>query len=79
MIKVVTTFCLSLASVYVSAQLSKTNFPFFQNIKGERKVFADTAILRVAPSTGAATGDTLYLGDNINILMEVPYLSLIHI
>ncbi len=51
----------------------KTNYPFFQNIKGDRKVFADTAILHVAPSTGAATGDTLYLGDNISILMEVPY------
>ena len=49
------------------------NFPFFNNLKGDRKVFADTAILRVAPSTGAATADTLFLGENISILMTVPY------
>jgi hypothetical protein len=67
-----TTCCLLLATC-LFAQSPKTNYPFFQNIKGDRKVFADTAVLRVAPSTGAATGDTLYLGDNINILMEVPY------
>ena len=51
----------------------KNNFPFFNNMKGERKVVADTAILRVAPSTGAAINDTIYLGENINILMQVPY------
>ena len=65
------TFYFLLSTFYLSAQ--KTSFPFFNNIKGDRKVFADTAILRVAPSTGAAINDTLFLGDNINILMQVPY------
>lgn len=48
-------------------------FPFFQNIKGEKKVFADTAIVKVAPSTGAAFADTLFIGEAINILMQVPF------
>jgi hypothetical protein len=67
------TTCYLLFASCLSAQSPTTQYPFFQNIKGDRKVFADTVVLRLAPSTGAATGDTLYLGDNINILMEVPY------
>ena len=55
------------------AQNQKTSFPFFNNMKGERKVVADTAILKVAPSTGAANADTIFLGNNVNILMQVPF------
>ncbi len=71
--KVVITFCFLLFAFYLSAQTPKNNFPFFHNMKGERKVVADTAILRVAPSTGAAITDTIFVGDEINILMQVPY------
>ena len=42
-------------------------------MKGERKLFADTVISRVAPSTGAAFDDTLLQGTSIIILMQVPY------
>ena len=71
--KVVITFHFLLFTFYSLAQSQKTNFLFFNNMKGDRKVFADTAILKVAPSTGAATADTIFIGENISILMTVPY------
>ena len=52
---------------------SQVNYPFFKNMKGERKLLADTVITRVAPSTGAAFDDTLLQGTLITILMQVPY------
>ena len=55
------------------AQNKNINFAFFNNMLGEKKVIADTAFLKVAPSTGAATEDTLFLGNDINILMQVPF------
>lgn len=71
--KSVFAFSLLFLSCYLSAQSKLEEFPFFQNIKGDRKVFADTAIIRIAPSAGAAINDTLYLGDDVNVLMQVPY------
>ncbi len=71
--KVAIFFCFLFFAFHLFAQSQKTNFPFFNNLKGERKVFADTAILRVAPSTGAAITDTIFAGNDINILMQVPY------
>ncbi len=64
------TFCFCLFTFYLSAQES---YPFFNNMKGERKIIADTVITRVAPSTGAALDDTLYFGNTVEILMAVPY------
>lgn len=54
----------------VSAQ---TKYSIFKDIKGVKKVVADTVITRVAPSTGAAFDDTLYIGNTVEVLMEVPY------
>ncbi|MFY7963966.1 MAG: hypothetical protein ACOVO1_03635 [Chitinophagaceae bacterium] len=62
-----------LFSFSLFSQTKPENFAFFQNLNGERKVFADTAIIRIAPSSGAAVNDTLFLGDDINVLMQVPY------
>jgi hypothetical protein len=64
------TFCCCLFTIYLSAQ---TSYPFFNNMKGERKIVTDTVITRVAPSTGAAFDDTLYFGNTVEILMSVPY------
>ena len=52
---------------------SQVSYPFFNNMRGERKLFADTVITRVAPSIGAAFDDTLLQGTSITILMQVPY------
>lgn len=49
------------------------NYPFFDKMEGKRIVYSDIAITRVAPSSGATYGDTLKIGDTINILMTVPY------
>lgn len=68
--KIIITFGFCLFTFCLFAQ---TNYPFFNNMKGERKIIADTVITRVAPSTGAAFEDTLYFGNAVEILMTVPY------
>ncbi len=55
------------------AQIKVESFEFFNAMKGKRIVVVDTAILHVGPSAGAAHTDTLFLGENINVLMPVPY------
>lgn len=49
------------------------SYPFFNQMKGKRIVVADTAILHVGPSAGAAFTDTLFFGEPIQVLMAVPY------
>lgn len=55
------------------SQTKVESFEFFNNMKGFRIVVVDTAILHVGPSAGAANTDTLFLGEEINVLMPVPY------
>ncbi len=57
----------------IFAQNKMESFAFFNDMKGNRIVVVDTAILHVGPSEGAATTDTLFFGEVINILMQVPY------
>lgn len=52
---------------------SQTSFTFFKELKGTKRILNDTVITRVAPSTGAALEDTLYAGNLVEVLMEVPY------
>ncbi len=62
-----------IATFPLNSKSQHTNFPFFDKMQGARIIYSDIAITRVAPSTGAAYGDTLKIGDSINILMAVPY------
>lgn len=55
------------------SQTKVESFEFFNDMKGKRIVVADTAILHVGPSAGAAHTDTLFFAENINVLMPVPY------
>lgn len=68
--KNIAAFCFSFFTFYLSAQTSHT---FFKELKGVKKILNDTVVTRVAPSTGAAFEDTLYAGNAIEVLMEVPY------
>lgn len=70
MLKSFLTFCLCF---FTYCLFSQVNYPFFKDMKGERKIFAEKIITRVAPSTGAAFDDTLLQGTLITILMQVPY------
>jgi hypothetical protein len=58
---------------YSKAQTKVEIFEFFNDMKGSRLIVVDTAILHVGPSSGAAQTDTLFFGENINVLMPVPY------
>jgi len=69
--KNIITFLLLLITGCIAAQ--QQSFPFFYNMTGDRKIFADTCILRIAPSATAATSDTLFLGNDISVLMQVPF------
>lgn len=55
------------------AQQKIESFSFFNGMKGKRIVIVDTAILHVGPSAGAANTDTLFFGEEVNVLMIVPY------
>lgn len=72
MIKLIFTFFLSAFAFSLIAQ--KNDFAFFRNMNGERLIVADTAILHISPSDGAAIEDTLLQGMPIKILMRVPYI-----
>ena len=63
----------SLGLLSSSNAQQQDSYPFFNNMRGKRIVVADTAILHVGPSAGAAHTDTLFFGEEINVLMPVPY------
>lgn len=68
--KNVFTIVLFLFSLLSNAQNA---FPLFEKLQGNRKVVVDTLITRIAPSVGAAIDDTLYFGQNVKIILQVPY------
>lgn len=57
------------------AQQNK-NF-FYTYATGEKFVVVPNLVLQIAPSLGAATGDTISFGTPVNVLLQVPYSEVI--
>ena len=74
--RIILSILLIIISAPCLAQQKADSFLFFNNMKGNRKIAVEKAILHVGPSTGAAAVDTLNLGADIDVLMTVPYFEM---
>lgn len=73
--RLIFSFFLFLFTSFCFAQQSK-NF-FYTYAKGDKYVTVPQIVLQIAPSLGAAYGDTLSFGTPVNVLHTVPYSEVI--